>query len=441
MTTSKFIEAKYLVLLVIAAALLAVVALWATGLFLGPLPPRVVVMTTGPEGSPNHAFAIRYKKILSREGIDLKLLTSNGAVDNLDRLRDPRCEVSVGFGLEGTTDEDESPDLMSLGTVAYEPLWMFYRGTQPYRRPEGFKGWRLSIEPPGSGTRKLVLELLTLVGVSRDTVELYAFTPEGAADALLQGKIDAAAMLASWESPIVRRLLASEQVEALSFRRADAAVALRPFLHKLVLPEGVGDMAKNRPPATVVLVAPKTSLVVRNTLHPAIQYLLLEAATQVHSGPGVFRQLGQYPAPESIDLPLSPDARHFFKSGPPFLQRYLPFWMAVWVARSLVFLIPIVAFLYPLLRVTPFLYEWQMRRRIYVLYGELKFLEADFDERPVEQPVDDLIQRLDALQARANARWIPLWYSDRFYMLRQHLQLVWERLERRQRDQCKLPPE
>lgn len=424
----------YVAVLILAVLLVGVPALWATVKLLGPLPPRIVVMTTGPKDGPYEAFATQYQKILAREGIELRLLTSKGAVENLERLRDPHSDVSVGFALGGTTNEEESPGLVSLGTVFYEPLWIFYRGPHPGHRPGGFKGWRVSIEPPGSGTRKLMQDLLAIFEITEGTVELLGFTPEEAAEQLLQGRIDAAAMMAPWESSLVQRLLASGQVNLISFRRADAAVALRPFLHKFVVPAGLGSLSRNRPPMDAVLIGPKTSLVARRDLHPAIQVLLDEAATEVHGTPGLFRQLGEFPAPESVDLPLSPDARNFLKSGPPFLQRYLPFWMAIFVARILVLLVPFLAVLYPLVRTAPRLYDWQMRRRIDVVYGELKFLEADLAARPPAQPVKDLIEQLDALETRANALWFPLAYSDRYYILREHVQLVRDRLERRLHD-------
>lgn len=424
----------YLAVLILIVLLVSIPALWATVKFLGPLPPRIVVMTTGPKDGPYEAFATQYQKILAREGIELRLLTSKGAVENLERLRDPHSDVSVGFALGGTTNEEESPGLVSLGTVFYEPLWIFYRGPHPSHRPGGFKDWRVSIEPPGSGTRRVMQEVLAMNEITEGTVKLLGLTPEEAAEQLLQGKIDAAAMMAPWESPLVQRLLASEQVNLFSFRRAEAAAALRPFLHRLVVPEGLGSLSKNRPPTDVVLMGPKTSLVVRQDLHHAIQVLLLEAATEVHGRPGLFRELGDFPAPESVDLPLSPDARNFYTSGPPFLQRYLPFWMAIFVARTLVLLLEFLAVIYPLTRAAPKLYDWQMRRRIDLVYRELRVLEADLAARPPAQPVKDLIKQLDTLESRATALWVPLAYSDRYYVLRQHVQLVRDRLERRRHE-------
>ena len=191
-------------------------------------------------------------------------------------------------------------------------------------------------------------------------------------------------MVMSWDSPVVQRLLVANDVKVVSFPRADAYVALYPYLNKLVLPEGVTDLAANRPPADTVLIAPKASLVVRADLHPAIQYLLLDAAAQIHGGPGIFQRAGQFPAQESIDLPLSDNARQYYKSGRPLLQRHLPIWLAVLVQQVLVLLIPVAGLLYPMLKLAPAAYGWLMRHRIFRLYKELKSFEAQL-ERPEAQ--------------------------------------------------------
>ena len=230
---------------------------------------------------------------------------------------------------------------------------------------------------------------------------------------------------------MVRQLLAADNIQLANITRADAFVALYPFLNKVVLPAGVGDMAKNRPPTDVALVAPKASLVVRSDLHPAIQFLLLKAAVQIHSGPGMFRKAGQFPAPESIDLPLSEQAQQFYKSGPPFFQRHLPFWLAVLVQQLLVVLIPVIAVLYPLLRFMPAVYGWAMRRRVFRLYGELKLLEDELSSRGAREDVADLVARLDNLEDRTSRFRLPLSFRPLLYALRLHINLVRQRLQSR----------
>ena len=415
---------------VAAGAVALVILFWGISV-LNPLPPRTVTMTTGSEGGAYHELGKRYREILSRSDVELRLLASEGGIENLRRLSDPRSGVSVGFMQGGATGDSERKDLVSLGTVSYEPLWFFYRGRNPGRKLERLRGKRLSIGPEGSGTRILAITLLAANGIDRDVAQLLPLTPQDAGEQLLSGRIDAALMVASWESPVVRRLLASEDVEPVSFPRADAYTALYPYLNKVTVPAGVGDLARNRPPADVVLLAPKTSLVVRKELHPAIQHLLLDAATEIHSGAGIFQKAGQFPAAESVDLPLSDAARQFHKTGRPFLQRYLPFWAAVFLWGLILLLIPVVGAIYPLFRVAPALYGWGMRRRIFRLYGELKFLEGDLDRRDSAGEAGDLVDHLDRLEERANHLQVPLAYTNLLYNLRRDIQLVREKLAAR----------
>jgi TRAP transporter TAXI family solute receptor len=414
----------------IAAAVLVVAALWAAVVALRPLPPRAVTIATGPDGGAYHEVGKRYRDLLARHGVEVRLLQTAGALENLARLRDSPSRVEVGLLQGGVTSGKESPDLESLGTMFYEPLWFFHRGVVRGKGLESLRGRKISIGPEGSGTRALALELLARNGIDQRFADLLPLTPQEAGERLVRGEIDAALVLASWDAPVVRRLLSDEGIELASFPRADAYVALYPFLNKLTVPAGVGDLARNRPPTDVILLAPKASLAVRRDLHPAIQSLLLDAAEQIHSGPGIFHGARQFPAAESIDLPLSDEARHFYRSGRPFLQRHLPLWLAVLIGQLLVLLIPLVGVIYPLLRFTPALYEWEIRWRIFRMYGELRLLEKELESRGAGRTRDDLDERLDRLEERASHLQVPLFYANLLYTLRMHITLVRERLKR-----------
>ena len=225
----------------------------------------------------------------------------------------------------------------------------------------------------------MALQLIAKTKVDSIIGELSGFTPRVAAEKLIAGEIDAAFIVAGWESSVVQSLLNAKGIEVESFQHADAFAAVYPFLNKLVLPEGVVDFLTNRPPENVVLLAPKASLAVRADLHPALQYLLLDAAVQIHSQPGIFHKAGQFPAAEAIDLPLSEEAQRFYKSGRPFLQGYLPFWIATLVEKIVVVLIPLAVFLYPAFKLLPRMYDWIMQQRIRRLYDEIRSIESDME--------------------------------------------------------------
>jgi len=398
-----------------------------------PFPPNTVVMATGPEGSAYDEFGARYREVLRREGVALRLVRTAGGVENLARLRDPESEVNVGFLESGLTSEERSPDLVSLGTVSLEPLWTFFRSDSHGNAALKFKGKLISIEPEGSATRVLARLLLALNGVADTSVVLLGLPPEQSAEALIRGDIDGAVMLTSWRSPVVRRLLLADGIVLETYPRADAYVALFPSLYKVVLPTGVADLARNIPPTDVTLLAVEANLVVRKDLHPALQYLLLEAASEIHGGPEIFHRAGRFPAAEAVNLPLSEPAREYYKSGLPFVYRVFPLWLAGLTERVLYLFIPLLVVVFPLARALPGIYRYVVERRIYGLYGQLKVLESELDAAVPGQAPPHLAAALDDLARRANSLSVPILYAQRLFILKSHIALTKEKLEKRGR--------
>src|SRR5689334_5750008 len=385
-------------------------------------------MATGAAGGANHELGLRYRAVLARSGVRLRLVNTTGGLDNLARLRDRRSGVQVALVQGGTTTAAESPNVESLGTVFFEPLWLFYR-TGIGEGIERFRGRRISIGPEGSGGRQLALEILKRTKVDAVVGELLAFPPQEAADKLMAGQIDVAFIVSGWHSPVVRRLMEADGITVASLPRPDAFIALYPFMSKVVLPAGVADLATNRPPADVVLLAAKASLAVRSDLSSAIQYLLLNAAVEIHSAPGIFHKAGQFPAGESADLPLSEEAQRFYKSGRPVLQAYLPFWMAALAERFLVVFLPALVLLYPAFRLVPQGYDWLMQSRIRRLYDEMKSIERELAAG--QEPPAALKAKLDGLTQKASELQLPVKYASMQYTLRMHLDLVRDRISAR----------
>jgi TRAP-type uncharacterized transport system substrate-binding protein len=414
-------------------AIAGVVAIFlaASVFIMETLPPRTVVMATGAEGGANHKMGVRYRELLAQSGVTLRLLPTSGGLENLARLRDPKSGVDVGFIQGGTTTKTESPGIESLGTVFYEPLWFFYRG-EIGDGIQGLRGRKVSIGPEGSGTRALALELVKRFKIDSIIGELLGFAPQAAAEKLIAGDIDAAFIVTAWDSPVVQLLIDAKGIELASVPRADAYIAHYPFLNKLVLPAGVSDLLNNRPPTDVVMLAPKGSLAVRADLHPAIQHLLLSAAVQIHSQPGIFQKAGQFPAAESIDIPLSEEAQRFYKTGRPFLQNHLPFWIATLVERLLVVFVPLIAILYPMFKFLPQIYDWIMQSRIRRPYDEMRSIESEMESEGQSYDADTLNTKLEELSERANRLSLPTAYASMLYTLRSHIGLVRNYISTRQ---------
>ncbi len=386
------------------------------------------MIATDLEGGIYSQIAQRYQQIFARHGVRLELLATNGSVENVKHLRDPRGGVSVAFVQSGVTSTAEAPELVSLGTLFYEPFWLFSRIPRPDQPRRFGEGQRMSLGIPGSGTYKHGRELAAAVGMDLSRAQMRDLDAVQAGEALMRGEVDVIGIMLPLEAPIVHQLFVDESIQAFDWLRADAHVALRPYLSKLVLPRGVADLPRDRPAKDLTLVATKTSLVVRRDLHPAIQYLLLDAASEVHGAPGVFNKAGQFPAAEPIDLPLSTFAHEYYRSGQPFLQRHLPFWLAAYTSPLLMVLIPVVGLLYPLLRLAPALYSWIVHRGIFRLYSELKFLEAELEVGVSDTTAGALSERLDRLEERADHLRVPIAHMHMLYTLKHHISLVRQRL-------------
>jgi len=391
------------------------------------LPPRTVIMATDHAGGIYGQLALRYQEIFARHGVRLELLATHGSVDNVGQLRDRQAGVGVAFVQSGVTNAVEAPELVSLGTLFYEPFWLFSRDPQANRSAMDREGLRMSLGIPGSGTYKHARELAAAVGIDLSRARVSDLDANQAGEALLKGEIDMVVMMLPLEAPVVHQLFVHDSITAYEWQRADAHVALRPYLSKLVVPRGVADLPRDRPAKDLTLVATKTSLVVRRDLHPAIQFLLLEAASEVHGAPGVFSKAGEFPAAEPIDLPLSTTAREYYRSGQPFLQRLLPFWLAA-LASPLMILVPVGGILYPLFSLGPAVIRWVVHNRIFRVYNELKFLEAELEVSASDRVTNALSDRLNRLEERADHLNVPKAYMHMLYTLKQHISLVRQRL-------------
>lgn len=417
-------------IILISCVVLFIAIFWLCTL-LHPLPPRTFTMATGPEGSAYETFGKRYKILLAKQGIELRLLPTAGAMENLAKLKDPKSGVQVGFVMSGLSEETDETDLLSLGTIGYEPMWFFSHKIMTDRGLYSLRGKRISVGPEGSDSRALMAELLKRNALDIGShFQALGLPPEQTEDALVSGKIDAAVLVSSLASPVVRQLIKNPKIDLATFSRADAYVALFPSLTKLVYPAGAGDLERDLPPRDTTLLATKTSLVVRGDLHPALQYLLLEAASQIHTRHGVFQKAGEFPASETFDFPLSPDARHYYKSGRPFLQRYLPFWLAALVEQIVVLLIPIVGLMYPLGKGLASLYGWGMQRKIFLIYGELLWLETEIDKLGGRPPTEEILTRMKHLEARANRVRVSSNYIPMLYNLKETIAYVQSRLDK-----------
>ena len=415
---------KTALLILIPVLLIIALVCWASYRFLQPMPPRTLTMTTGMEGGSFVIFGERYREILARDGIHLKLLPSTGAVDNLRRLKDASQSVDAGFVQDGMGKTEEPSNLESLGSLFYTPLWVFYRGDETLDDLSQLRGKRVSIGPEGSGVRKISLDLLKAANVSVPPTVLHEYPNPEAGRALMEGKVDAVLTFGYTDSVLVRELITAPGVKLMSMSQAEAYTRLFPHLSHVVLPKGLLGLSKRFPSSDIHLLAPTTNLLVRKDLHPALAYLLLKAAVEIHGGAGWVHRAGEFPSMKTQDFPISEQAQRFYRSGGSWLHGYLPFWAATFVDRMLLVLISIGLVLVPLIGILPWLYTWRNRSKYYRWYRELRELEEELKEHERPENVADYHARLDRIEEAVCKIRVSVAFYDEVFILKEHIQMV-----------------
>ncbi|MFN3571092.1 MAG: TAXI family TRAP transporter solute-binding subunit [Polaromonas sp.] len=445
---------------IVLTVTLLLLAYW----WLDPNPPKRVTLATGPAQSAYEEFGKRYAKILAGDGIEVVLLPSQGSAHNLQLLREGKADL--GFVQGGTSEQrpEDEENLESLGSLFVEPVWLFYRedaarklppaGTPGVRSagpppastaPSGGKaageatnvgalnsltqlqGWRVNTGTAGSGIPNLMNKLLASNKVDPASLTISELEQTPATVAFLEGRLDAIVFASAPESLMVQMLLQTPGVALMDFPQSEAYSRRFAFLSPVLLPRGVVDLAANIPPRDVRLVAPTTALLNHKGTHPAVLQLFVQAGNQIHGGAGWFKRAREYPNLLNNELPISAEAERSIKNDKPFLQRYLPFWVANLVERMWLVMGIIIAIMLPLSRIVPPLYEFRVRSRIFKWYGQLRDIEGR-----IEGTGDNrvLLAELDALEAHAEKISVPLSYTDELYALRSNIHLVRKKLLR-----------
>jgi TRAP transporter TAXI family solute receptor len=410
----------------------AAIVIAATGFlvayhFVGAPPPQKFQIAAGSKKSAYYAFAKQYAAFMKKRGIILEIRETGGAVENLKLMRDPNSGVDVALIQSGLMDADDTENLVGVGSVCFEPLWVFVRADKgDITLLSDLKGKRIAIGNASSGTRPLGMKLLTAAGISETNSTLLSLGGTNAVNALLNDHADAMFFVAAVESELVQRLLEDERVTALSFLQADAYARKFRFLSAIRLPQGALDLAHNRPPQDIRLVSPAATLVARSTTHPALVDLLLQAASSVHGNGDTLTERGQFPSPLYLDAPLSPFADRYFKYGPPFLQRFLPFWLAVTVERVKVMIVPLLVLLLPIFKFLPTALQWRTRRKITRWYRHLYALDERISQAG-EKELREALAEIDQVEREVLLISVPLDFADQLYNLRSHLLLVRDR--------------
>jgi hypothetical protein len=407
-----------------AAAVLAVGTISLLLIYFIPAPPSTVTMATGNKGTTFEYFGQRYRDIFARSHVELKLRETDGAVDNIELLKNPNSGVQIALDFGGISDGEPAPGVLSLGNAYTNPFWIFYSSDEPLDRLSQLKGKRIAVGPVGSGTHVSAERLLGRSGVDSTTATLLPFGGAAAAAALNESKADVVWTAGPPDAPTISSLLRNPKVRLMSFPMADAFTRVFPYLVRLVLPQGVIDLDSIIPPNDVVLIGTTTKVLVRNDLHPQIVQLLLQTMVEAHGGANIFQRVGEFPNAADPEYPVAIAASDFYKSGPSLTQRYLPLWLSVHAQRAIAVLVAGLAIGLPTFRFLPVFYQWVMRRRLIYWYAKLKALEASFDANANAISLPETKIEVERIEDAVSHIQFPLTFTDQLYNLRSHIDIV-----------------
>ncbi|SHK22845.1 TRAP transporter solute receptor, TAXI family [Roseomonas rosea] len=401
--------------LVLVATIIGLVIAWR---FVSPAPPDTVRFAVSANPESAYARAVeQYAKELEAEDFKVERVPTQGSAENVRLLREGRVDLAlVQGGVPGAVGKER---LVTLGQVFYEPAWVFVRRRQEGGSPvQALRGQAVAVGPEGSGTRILALALLQANGLGADAIQPVPLAGNEAAEALVQGQIQAVVLVAAQPNEAINRLIRTEGVELLNFAsRADAYAVHLPYLTPVRLPNGSISLAEDLPRGDVTLMAPAASLLARDDLNPQVAALMMRILRDTHKARSLFAAEGRFPSGLGHEVPLQADAARFYEKGVSFLQTYLPFWLAVTVERLWVLLIPLVTLLLPLARIAPPIYTWQIERQLWNIYNKVRTV----DEESAKGLSMQTAAKLDALDKEAAELKLPDSYADRIYELRRHI--------------------
>lgn len=418
---------KQIFLYLSGLAILVAIAVTVVKLFL--LPPSSIDIAAGPKGSYLYEIAQKYKVEFEKAGVQVNVMETSGTLENLEHVSHPDKMIEFGFLEGGAADRKDYPSLESLGSIAYAPIWVFYRNDlgSIYDINE-LKGKRIAIGGTSQGIHANALDLLNAVGINSSNSKLLNIGREEALKALHSNQIDAMFYSAPAEDPLVKILFNDARLKPLQWPDAEGIARNLREYHVLILPFGAIDLANSMPAKDMKVLATTITVITKKDTHSALIYLMMGVMDDIHEAPSIMHAENEFPSDKDVDFPLSDDAEDYYKKGgKPFLQRYLPYWAASFLGKLLLILVPLLAIFYPLSQAYPSLQQWYYTNRVNRFYDQLVKIEKRLDHGADLEIIKYDIQVLRAeIELLIKLEKIPSMYTNLLYDLRGHVSQVIE---------------
>lgn len=412
--------------LLLGALIGATLLIWFVA---NPLWPSRVDFAAGQAGSSYRVLAEQYAGYFRAAGINLVINEkTTGLDDGLRLIDDDTSPISAGFLTAGSRRELRYSDLVSLGSIQYSPVWLFYRG-EDVADESDYASRRVAVGLDGTVTQQIFRQILQVRGISFEGRENFVKLPHSeAAHQLQSGEIDAMVIVDGYDAPTVQSLLATPGIRLLNLDLAEAYVRQLPYLTRLVIPRGSLDLKAVKPSRDINLLASSVTLLVEKDTHPVVQWIFLMASRAIsQQRTHFFVERDFFPAYLDQSIPLSEIAARYYKDGLPWLAGYMPLRFAVVLDQIWLYLLAFFAVIIPLWGIFPALRDFYQTRLIEAAYEDLRGLEASIKCCSTMVELDNLSDQLDALQKRIeNDIVFEQNLPQRYALLATHLRYVRE---------------
>ena len=396
-----------------------------------PPPPKSIEIATGFPTGLYYQFGERLKADLSKEGVNLKVRSTGGTIDNLALLNEPKSGVDFAMVQGGVANVSDYPNLVSIAGMFYEPIWVWYR-EGAFKSDGGqlkilsqLKGKNVSIGNEGSGTLALAKDLLQTSGITDKEIGAQRLKPDEAIAKLSKGELDAVFIVAAAEAPILRKFYSIPGIRLMNFDQADAYTRNLTYLSKVTVPRGLLSIQYDQPRQDIQVMAATATLVAHEDINPALVSLVLGASYDILKSYSRLQKVGEFPSSAGLDFPLHVDAEIYLKDGPSFLHRHLPFWTAVWAGRFVKIVIPLLVILIPLFTYIPSAKNFFLRLKLAQVYEELKVIERNAQNPELKEKN---FKDLAAIEKRVGNIKVSMLDAKELYDLKGHVGEVRGRL-------------
>jgi len=388
-----------------------VIIIYVTVQVTSPMPKKEITLATGAIGSDSYAYGLSYKALLKEDGVDLKIIPTQGSLDTVGYLNTKKADI--GFVHGGILLNKREYNFESLATVYKEPLWIFYRN-------DGYKmnyineatGKKVGISITNDGTYDLTKKLFTQNKLTKNISSSYIYDKQ-ALKQLKDKTIDIFITLATLDNQYIQKLLQDPSIEVMNVKRIDAYLQKFKYLTSLNLHEGSINLYKNIPSENIKILSTAQNLVSNKDIPDELIRIFLKKVTAVNGHLSL----------KHVDTQVNEEAKRYIENGETWLETIFPYWIASNIDRLKLFIIPLIWLIIPLFKSIIPLYIFTIRSKIFRWYGKLDQLNKRLKNK--NESIDTIQNDLNILKNEIESKTkVPLSYMGEYYNLIVHIELL-----------------